>query len=148
MYTGDEYQFRLGIYLANCHYVKEFNRQETSFKLGINNLAVLTPAEYRVLLGAKRTTFGNLKKGHTLAHKKEKKVGHSYPDSFDWRIKTVVQVVKDQGNCGSCWVFGAIGAQESMCAIYSGTLANLSEQNLVDCDIEDYGCDGGNALNA
>jgi cathepsin L len=26
--------------------------------------------------------------------------------------------------------------------------ANLSEQNLIDCDYEDDGCDGGNALNA
>jgi cathepsin L len=35
-----------------------------------------------------------------------------------------------------------------MYAITIETLANVSEQNLVDCDLEDDGCNGGNALNA
>jgi cathepsin L len=117
----------------------------------MNNLTTLTPAEYKILLGAtRRTVRDDLKKGyeHTRkSDKKDRKVGQ--PDSFDWLANGVVQGVKDQGNYGSCWAFGAIGAQESMYAIYSkGTPVNLSEQNLVDCDTEDYGCDGGNALSA
>jgi cathepsin L len=147
LYTRDEYQFRLSIYLVNSRYVKEFNSRSTSsFTLRRNNFAFLTPAEYKVLLGYKGTRASSLKKGHVLAHRPNKKIGQ--PSSYDWRDQNVVQVVKDQGNCGSCWAFGAIGAQESMYAIYSKQLFNLSEQNLVDCDIEDYGYDGGDALNA
>jgi cathepsin L len=64
---------------------------------------------------------------------------------YDWRSEKVVQVVKDQGKCGSCWAFGAIAAQESAWAITFEKLYSLSEQNLVDCVSLSKGCDGGNA---
>jgi cathepsin L len=72
-----------------------------------------------------------------------KKTGVRAPDSWDWRDQKVVQGVKDQGQCGSCWAFASIGAEESMFAINQNQLYNLSEQNLVDCDVYDSGCSGG-----
>jgi len=66
-------------------------------------------------------------------------------DSLDWRDKNVVNAVKDQGQCGSCWAFSTVGTVESRWAIKSGTLLSLSEQELVDCEHldENAGCDGG-----
>jgi cathepsin L len=70
------------------------------------------------------------------------------PDSLDYRDQGVVNPIRDQGQCGSCWAFSAIQAVESTYALATKTLYSLSEQNLVDCDFLSLGCDGGNMLTA
>lgn len=73
----------------------------------------------------------------------------AYPSSFDWRALGKVPPIRNQGNCGSCWSFAAIGALESK-AMIDGVLAipNLSEQQQVDCvnaaaGYWSQGCNGG-----
>ncbi|OQR93125.1 cysteine protease family C01A [Achlya hypogyna] len=64
--------------------------------------------------------------------------------SVDWTTGKCVNAVKDQGQCGSCWTFSATGAAESAHCLATGTLLNLSEQQLVSCDATDGdGCNGG-----
>lgn len=69
-------------------------------------------------------------------------------DSFDWRDYGVVGPVRNQGQCGSCWAFATTANAESVWAIYSGKLYDLSEQYLVDCatgkEYLNMGCQGGN----
>ena len=65
------------------------------------------------------------------------------PASVDWRTKGAVNAVKDQGQCGSCWAFSATAAVEGANAIKTGKLLDLSEQQLVDCDTQSQGCNGG-----
>lgn len=51
-YTGDEYHFRLGIFLSNFRYCQEFNRRNgLTFRIGINQFSRHTPAEYKSILG-------------------------------------------------------------------------------------------------
>lgn len=136
-YTGDEYKFRLGIYLTNSRLVKEHNSAQKKFTVSLNKFAAYTPSEYRTLLGFRM----NLQKRRNTRPSRKVNV-----DQLDWRDKGVVNEIKDQGQCGSCWAFSALQAAESAYAIKNGKLYRFSEQMLVDCaTIVDfcYGCSGG-----
>lgn len=67
----------------------------------------------------------------------------SNTDSLDWRDKGVVNEIKDQDQCGSCWDFSTCQAAESANAISTGKLDSYLEQNLVDCVTGCSGCAGG-----
>ena len=139
LFVGDEYRFRLGIFLSNKRYVQEHNRKSSSFKVSLNSLAHLTQTEYNQLLGYK--DLGEAK----LAPVEIKNTLKDVPESLDWRTEQIVNPIKDQGQCGSCWAFGSVQAQESCYAKAHGTLYSLSEQNLVDCCIDCLGCNGGSS---
>ncbi|KAH7860691.1 hypothetical protein Vadar_016872 [Vaccinium darrowii] len=64
---------------------------------------------------------------------------------MDWRKKGVVTPIKNQEQCGCCWAFSAVASMEGIVGITTGKLISLSEQELVDCDIngQDQGCNGG-----
>jgi C1A family cysteine protease len=69
------------------------------------------------------------------------------PPSYDWTENHVVNPIRDQGQCGSCWAFATTANAESVWAISKGRLYDLSEQFLVDCasgiGYFNQGCNGG-----
>ncbi|MBN1426663.1 hypothetical protein JXA88_19120 [Candidatus Fermentibacteria bacterium] len=70
-------------------------------------------------------------------------VTRDLPASFDWREYDGCTPVRNQGSCGSCWAFGTAGALECNIKIRDGVTRDLSEQWLVSCNTDGYGCGGG-----
>jgi cathepsin F len=67
--------------------------------------------------------------------------------SYDWRTKGAVGVVKNQGSCGSCYTFAVAANLEGQYYIKNKKMINLSEQQILNCDKYDYGCNGGMMAN-
>jgi len=72
----------------------------------------------------------------------------SLPSQFSWRKFNGdwMSPVKDQGGCGSCWDFSALGAMEAAINLASGypdTDIDLSEQYVLSCLPYGGGCNGG-----
>jgi len=61
---------------------------------------------------------------------------------FNWAKKKKVSAVRDQGSCGSCWAFAAIGVAESSYLIENARTIDASEQLLLNCTAESS-CAGG-----
>lgn len=71
---------------------------------------------------------------------------NALPTNFDPRSdaswKSCIHPIRDQAQCGSCWAFGSSEAlSDRFCK--AGTNVVLSPQDLVSCDYNNYGCDGG-----
>ncbi|AWW14387.1 v-cath [Hyposidra talaca nucleopolyhedrovirus] len=65
------------------------------------------------------------------------------PLNFDWRQQNKVTSIKNQDVCGACWAFATLASIESQYAIKNNVHIDLSEQQMIDCDYVDMGCEGG-----
>lgn len=113
-----------------------------TYKQGVNHLVDRTDEEFSALLGYDAAYTA--RHAERRAAKATKRHSHSkqLPNEVDWRSKSVVTPVKDQGNCGSCWTFGTSETVESHYAIKYGNLPVLSEQQIADCSPNPKHCGG------
>jgi cathepsin L len=135
IFTGSDYQFRFGVFLTNARLVREHNSRASSFRVGLNKFACITPSEYSQLLGRR-----NIRRRESGTRRR---VTEAPPDSRDWRTNGIVNPIRDQGNCGSDWAFAVVQACESCVALKEGSPLACSEQNLIDCVDTCDGCYGG-----
>ncbi|EAY18925.1 Clan CA, family C1, cathepsin L-like cysteine peptidase [Trichomonas vaginalis G3] len=139
MFTGEEYAFRLGIYLTTDRYIKQFNRGKRSHTLAHNKFSAYTHAEYKALLNSKPIHPRNVQKSQITTQKVQ------VPDTWDWRDRVAFNPVRDQMECASGFAFASCACQEVTWNIYYNKLYLLSPQNMLDCAYNEEGCDGGEA---
>nr|AIG56272.1 secreted protein [Achlya hypogyna] len=62
----------------------------------------------------------------------------------DWSSHKCNEPIKNQGQCGSCWTFSSIGVASFADCLATGSLLDLSQQQLVSCArAAGQGCQGG-----
>lgn len=134
-FTGEEYHFRLGVFLTTLRYIKEKNSLNNKYRLGLTQFAAYTQSEYHSLLYTKITP----KKTHPT-----KSIKKSNVDSFDWREKGVLSNVKYEFQaCSSNWAYITADAAEAVNAIATGAHYVFSVQELIDCVVGCSGCTSG-----
>jgi C1A family cysteine protease len=138
-YGGPEDSVRFKTFTQTYMMIAQVNYRNLSYTLGLNEFSSMTNEEFAsVKLGLNAKLFrasGNVTKLPTANLK----------ETVDWTGKGAVQKVKNQGSCGSCWAFSAVGALEGVGAIKGGKLQDFAEQELVDCSRSygNNGCSGG-----
>jgi cathepsin L len=141
-YAHDEFQYRFQIWKQNNKFINDFNAQNRTFTVGMNQFGDLNVQEFSKIYNGFQGAKALAK--HTNDHV-ETSLPPSAPTSIDWRTKGLVTGIKNQGQCGSCWAFSTVASTEGQHAKVTGSLVGLSEQQLVDCSgsYGNQGCDGG-----
>jgi len=139
--TVEIFEEKFRVFKSNLQKIIAHNLNvSNTYTLAINKFSDLTASEFKQLYTgletATRTCDPFVPNTTKLA------------DAIDWRNRSAVNSVKDQGQCGSCWAFATVANAESVWAIDKGTLLDLSEQELIDCSrgmgYWNRGCHGGN----
>merc|ERR1712241_473640 len=137
-YNGDEAKFRMRLFRRSVKSVAEINSQDLGWEAGLNLFSDMTEAEKNQYLGVNMSL--SYTPGEPLPLTNE-----PLTSGIDWRQKNGVTAVKNQGSCGSCWTFGAVGSLEGVHKAATGSLVTFAEQELLDCVYEGQrdGCQGG-----
>ncbi|XP_064545962.1 cathepsin L-like [Drosophila montana] len=148
-----EHLHRKQIFKHNKEIIDRHNKRyaagEETFEMGINQFTDLLSHEFEAfILGGLNATVDETE--IDLIYSPTGNI--EIPSSVDWRQEGAVTRVKDQGRCGSCWAFAAVGTLEGQHYLKTGELVELSEKNLLDCTsgkpYYNHGCNGGRATSA
>jgi len=144
-YDNGELSHRLAVFEENLKKIYILNEQAKlrgdDAVYGIGPFADLTEEEFnKQYTGWTPTDISDIEEGV---------FNTTTADDIDWRSKNAVTPVKNQGSCGSCWAFAATEAIESEAFISSKyKLIVLGPQQIVSCDKQSSGCNGGDPATA
>nr|GME14554.1 ervatamin-B-like [Ipomoea batatas] len=136
---------RFKIFKENVEFIESFNKAgNLSYKLGINQFTDLTNEEFSSTMFCDEKASPRPKPSKPASFLNVSL--DQIPDHLDWREMGAVTDVKNQGaTCGgSGWAFSVVASIEGIIEIRTGQLISLSEQQLIDCDVKNKGCNGGN----
>ena len=132
-----EYLARFKVFRQNLRRMEDRADANAMFIEGVTKFSDLTPNEFR-------RTYLNLDVNvlNTIHFEEAEPILHfGAEENFDWL--DVLNPVKNQGSCGSCWAFSTVANLEGLYYIKYGQHKRFSEQMLVDCDTTDSACNGG-----
>jgi len=142
-YAPNEVRMRQSLFEARLREIRQHNSDPTqTWKAGVNQFTDRTEGELKAMLGGRRVA-DHMRRTPVEAKKYDPeyiKAAGNIP--IDWRTQGVITPVKDQGRCGSCWSFAAAETLESYHAIATGSLAILSQQQILDCTPNPKHCGG------
>ncbi|GAB1298284.1 Cathepsin J [Apodemus speciosus] len=147
-YSLAEEKLKRAVWEENMKMIKLHNREnglgKNGFTMEMNAFADVTGEEFR-------KSMNNILIPAALTDPSaQKQVSIGLPNFKDWRKEGYVTPVRNQGSCGSCWAFAAVGAIEGQMFSKTGNLTPLSVQNLLDCSqtVGNKGCHSGTAHQA
>jgi len=138
-FSPSEGPMRMRLFRNDLKQIVRLNK-EHEWVSGINQFTAMTVAEKEQHLGLNISLS---------APAPEDKLAHCphcpRASAKDWRKEGKVAAVKNQGGCGSCWAFSAVGAVETNYAIQTGKRKQFAEQEYLDCTYSSSrdGCKGG-----
>ena len=137
LYSPQEAPLRMRLFRADLQRVVQLNK-ENDWVSGLNQFTAMTQAEKQQHLGL------NISRA-VLSEDLPELSAVPAASSIDWRSQKKVTGVKNQGGCGSCWAFAAVGAVETNYAIQTGKRKQFAEQEYLDCTYSSSrdGCKGG-----
>jgi hypothetical protein len=116
-------------YHNNYMYIENHNIKNNTWSLELNKFAGFNKSYFDKNYKGYKPQY---KHNHTKYQRNKDWLG-PLPSELDWRNSSVVNPIKDQAQCGSCWAFSAVGALESQVMMATGENISLSEQDMVDC---------------
>lgn len=156
--SNAEKSLRQKNFLKNLNFIEKFNKiLKNRFIIGLNEFSDRDPNQFIKEMCKTKFPTSPRSLPQTI-----NPLNTTTPDSVDWR--RYAQPIAHQGGCGACWSFSAasvVGRKNILGNPISKTSFNfsfypeffntiqgnwnysLSKQNLVDCDDNDFGCNGG-----
>ena len=133
------------IFKLNVKKIKDSNSQNLSYTLGINQFSDLTEEEFKRIHLVDPSFLLSQMDGF-LSDSDSNRVSYVPIQDrlpIDWSKS--FQDARNQGGCGSCWAFATAGASEANWwnSNQDQKKIYLSTQQLVDCDKNTGGCNGG-----
>ena len=136
-----EKRFRLKLFKNAARFVVRQNA-EKEWRSALNQFSDMTEEEARAYEGVNMTSLPDIQ--HVTQPEQKLSADYQYPSEKLWLGSTLEPL--DQGNCGSCWIFGSLSTLEGRYHQVSGKLKRFSVQQMLDCVFawrQDKGCGGG-----
>ena len=141
VYTPEERLYRLPIFFKNLQFVMEQNKKQSTWKAALNKYSDMTQEELKI-----KVLIEYPEEPKAPSKKLVEKIRNSDPPAeMNWVTEGAVTSVKDEGNCGAGYAFGAVEPYESAHYLMYKELVSFSAQQIVDCS-KSYGNKGCNVM--